>query len=199
MISRRSSSTSEEENTVEDQSSLRILRWVAKSLIERVEDFKPQEISNSIWAFATLGFGATTTSGQFNTNNEYISLPSDQPELDRKLVSETLLAVAKNSSTRLNRFRPQELNNLAWGFCRLGQYSDEMMTLYEGIGKEILRRHRSFAPQVCAQVDFHLFLLSILSTFELGDRYSRILEQHCGALQLWSILMKLCSRPLLPN
>jgi hypothetical protein len=91
----------------EDQSSLRILRWVAKSLINRVDEFKPQEISNSIWAFATLGFGATTTSVQFNTNNDYISLQSDQPELDKELVSKALLAVAKNAITRLYRFRPQ--------------------------------------------------------------------------------------------
>ena len=127
---------------------MRILRWVARALIERVEDFKPQEISNSVWAFATLGFGATTVTNQFNTNNDYISLLSDQPEQDRKLVSEALLVVAKNARTRLNRFRPQELNNMVWGFCRLGHYSDEMMTLYEGVGQELIKRHRYFAPQV---------------------------------------------------
>ncbi len=143
-----SEDSSSRDMSTEDQSSLRILRWVAKSLCERVDDFKPQEISNSIWAFATLGFGATSSPSQFNTNNEYISLPSDQPEADRKLVSETLLIVAKNASGRLHRFRPQELNNLAWGFCRLGHYSEEMKRLYEGVGQEIIKRHRFFAPQV---------------------------------------------------
>ncbi len=145
LISKRSSDT---ENHNEDQASLRILRWVAKSLIERVEDFKPQEISNSIWAFATLGFGATTTTGQFNTNNEYISLPSEQPVFDRQLVSETLLVVARSSKMRLHRFRPQELNNLVWGYCRLGQYTDEMRMLFAGVGQEILKRRRQFSPQV---------------------------------------------------
>jgi len=154
LISKRNSNQTDEENSEEDQSAIRILRWVAKSLIERIEDFKPQEISNSIWAFATLGFGATTSTGQFNTNNEYISLPSSQPELDRKLVSEALLVVAKNAKSRLNRFRPQELNNMVWGYCRLGHYTDEMMKLYEGVGQEILQRHRQFAPQVRVHVLF---------------------------------------------
>lgn len=160
LISKRSSDRSEEDSRKEDQSSLRILRWVAKALIDRIEDFKPQEISNSIWAFATLGFGATTTTGQFNTNNEYISLPSDQPEFDRQLVSETLLVVAKNAKNRLNRFRPQELNNLVWGYCRLGQYSDEMTSLFKGVGQELLKRHRQFAPQVCwIIITFHFPLI----------------------------------------
>lgn len=107
LVSKRTRDSTGEMTKEEDQSSLRILRWVAKSLINRVDEFKPQEISNSIWAFATLGFGATTTSVQFNTNNDYISLQSDQPELDKELVSKALLAVAKNAITRLYRFRPQ--------------------------------------------------------------------------------------------
>ncbi len=107
LISRRDSDTPAMDIQIEDQSALHILRWVAKSLKERVEDFKPQEISNSAWAFATLGFGATPIMGQFNTNNEYISLLTDQPDEDRKLVTETMLVVAKNAITRLHRFRPQ--------------------------------------------------------------------------------------------
>lgn len=114
LIARRESNISEEEKMVEDQSALEILRWVAKSLIERIEDFKPQEISNSAWAFATLGFGAAPIIGQFNTNNEYISLPTDQPDEDRKLVTETMLIVAKNAKTRLHRFRPQVSMNYVY-------------------------------------------------------------------------------------
>ncbi len=107
LISRRDSDSLAEENQIEDESALYILRWVAKSLKERVADFKSQEISNSAWAFATLGFGAAPIIGQFNTNNEYISLPTDQPDEDRKLVTETMEIIAKNAITRLHRFRPQ--------------------------------------------------------------------------------------------
>ena len=105
-------------------------------------------VSNSIWAFATIGFGAAQTSIQFNTNNEYICLPSDQAEEDRLLVTNTLDIVAKSAMERLPRFRPQELNNLAWGFCRLGHHNALMDELFDGIGKELMRRHHYFKPQV---------------------------------------------------
>jgi len=147
LISKRGSETEDDDNTVEDQSALRILRWVAKSLNGRVNDFKPQEISNSVWAFATLGFGATTSANQLNTNNDYISLPSNQLDQDRELVAQSLQTIAINASSRLHRFRPQELNNLAWGFCRLGHHSDDMRLLFEGIGQQIVQRHYQFAPQ----------------------------------------------------
>lgn len=134
-------------NRVEDEAVVRIMRWVAKSLEERVEMFKPQEVSNSIWAWATVGFGATTSNIQFNTNNDYISIRSDEPNQDKELVKRTLDIVAENALLRLHRFRPQELNNLAWGFCRLGHSGPSLNALFRGIGQELLKRHFYFAPQ----------------------------------------------------
>ena len=42
LLSKRKSDPSAN-NQIEDDAALRILRWVAKSLEERVDDFKPQE------------------------------------------------------------------------------------------------------------------------------------------------------------
>eukprot|EP00557_Chaetoceros_sp_GSL56_P007928 CAMPEP_0176489526 /NCGR_PEP_ID=MMETSP0200_2-20121128/7338_1 /TAXON_ID=947934 /ORGANISM="Chaetoceros sp., Strain GSL56" /LENGTH=1134 /DNA_ID=CAMNT_0017886679 /DNA_START=321 /DNA_END=3722 /DNA_ORIENTATION=+ len=131
----------------ENQAALRILRWVAKSIEERVEEFKPQEISNSVWAFATVGFGISSSAVQLNTNNEYIYLESDSEEADRVLVSRVLNIVADSSMNRLHRFRPQELNNLAWGICRLGCNGGKMDQLFEGVGQELMKRHSYFKPQ----------------------------------------------------
>jgi hypothetical protein len=143
-----STSDLDNETQVEDDAALRTLRWVAKSLQERADDFKPQELSNSIWAFATVGFGASTPSDKYvNTNNDNICLPSDQPDLDRKLVERASEVVAKSAVKRLYRFRPQELNNLAWGLCRLGFSDGSFRQLFEGIGQEIIKRHHQFAPQ----------------------------------------------------
>jgi len=37
-----------------------------------------------------------------------------------------------------SKFHPQELNNLAWGFSRLGHYgSDRFNKLFQGIGIEL--------------------------------------------------------------
>jgi len=131
----------------ENEGAVTLFRWVAKSLQERIEFFKPQEISNTIWAFATVGFGASLSIN--NVNNEVI-LGLDQPDDDRRLVQNTLEVVAKNAVKRLHSFRPQELNNLSWGFCRLGHYDKNYAAhreLMEGIGKEILRRNHQFSPQ----------------------------------------------------
>ena len=56
---------------------------------------------------------------QNNGSNELI-LGFNQPESDRKLIARTINAVVKSSMQRLQKFRPQELNNLSWWICRLG-------------------------------------------------------------------------------
>lgn len=83
-----------------------------------------------------------------NTNNDYVSLQSDRISEDRELVTRILDVVAKSAMERLPRFRPQELNNLSWGFCRLGHHGDTMDILFNGIGQELLKRHYYFKPQV---------------------------------------------------
>lgn len=100
-----------------------------------------------MWAFATVGFGISSNLVQLNTNNEYIYLQSDTEEEDRALVSRVLDIVADDAMNRLPRFRPQELNNLAWGICRLGCHGEKMNELFEGIGQELLKRHSYFKPQ----------------------------------------------------
>lgn len=101
-------------------------------------------MSNSIWAFATVGFGATIQ----NTGNNDLILGFNQPEDDRELIARTLDAVVKSSIPRLHKFRPQELNNLSWGICRLGHYNSDYRELLEGIAREIMKRKHQFAPQV---------------------------------------------------
>jgi hypothetical protein len=68
-------------------------------------------------------------------------------EEDRALVYKVLNIVAESSMNRLPRFRPQELNNLAWGICRLGCQGERIDFLFEGIGQELLKRHAYFKPQ----------------------------------------------------
>ena len=107
-------------------------------------------MSNSIWAFATVKFGVNPVSAQFDDTG----MKTDKLREDSKLVGETLEVVAKSSLKRLHRFRPQELNNLTWGFCKLGHYGGLMMELFEGVGGQVLRRHRHFSCQVGFSVQF---------------------------------------------
>ena len=112
-------------------------------------------VSNSIWAFATVGFGTHSCKVQNSGNNELI-LGFNQPDEDRELIARTLDVVVKSSLPRLHKFRPQELNNLSWGICRLGHYNSDYRELLKGIAQEIIKRKHQFAPQVRHFRLFHL-------------------------------------------
>ena len=129
----------------EEDAVLRILRIVASALEERVEEFKPQEISNTLWSFSTVGFGSVDT--QSHPSNGYIFLKSDRHEEDKAQVAHTLDIVSASASQRMNRFRTQELNNLGWSYARLGHRGEASDEIYRGIGNEILRRSHQFDPQ----------------------------------------------------
>jgi len=129
----------------EEDAVLRIFRVVASALEQRVDDFKPQEIANSLWAFATVGFGSIDT--QSHPSNGYIFLKSDRHEDDKAQVAHVLDIVSASASQRMNRFRTQELNNLAWAYARLGHRGKASEEVFRGIGNEILRRSHQFDPQ----------------------------------------------------
>lgn len=42
---------------------------------------------------------------------------------------------------------PPELNNMAWGFARLGHRSERADKLFSGVAKELIRRTWQFKPQ----------------------------------------------------
>jgi hypothetical protein len=131
---------------VEDDGIVRNLRWVAKSLVEHVGFFKPQELSNSVWAFSTVGFGYDESCGT-NSHNDYVHVATDDPVGDKAIIFEALEVIAENALTRLDKFKAQELNNLAWGFARLGHRSEQAEKLFVGVAKELSQRTWQFKPQ----------------------------------------------------
>ena len=130
----------------EEDGIVRILRWVAKDIIQRVDSYKPQEISNSVWAFSTVGFGYDESCG-INAHNDYVHVATDDPVGDKELVYETLEVIAENALTRLHNFKAQELNNLAWGFTRLGHRTERTEKLLAGVGEQLTQRTWQFKPQ----------------------------------------------------
>lgn len=132
---------------MEDDGIVRILRWVAKVITERTKDFKPQELSNSVWAFSTIGFGYDESCGT-NAHNDYVHVMSDAPLEDKTLVFTTLETIAENALPRLGKFKAQELNNLAWGFARLGHRTERSEQSFRGVGEELKQRGWQFKRQV---------------------------------------------------
>eukprot|EP00804_Cyclotella_cryptica_P031368 CCRYP_012184-RH/>CCRYP_012184-RH protein AED:0.21 eAED:0.21 QI:390/1/1/1/0.8/0.66/6/200/821 len=133
-------------DVVEDDAVVRILRWVAKNIQQRVDEYKPQELSNTVWACATLGFGYDESSGT-NAHNDYVHVASDSPMEDKELMYDTLETIAENALSRLEKFKAQELNNLAWGFARLGHRTLKADKLFKGIAGELSQRVHQFKPQ----------------------------------------------------
>ena len=118
-----------------DLTVLRILRHVARQLIVRANQFKSQELTNSLWALATLGFGVVETETAMKmTMNEYVFLKSNDMEGDKDLMTRAVDAAAKSALPRLETFREMELNNLAYALARLEK--KDQPQLLEGIGKQ---------------------------------------------------------------
>jgi len=136
-------SNKSERSPEEDACALTILREVAKALTVRADECKSQEIANSCWSLATLGFGEMETTA--SSQNDYIYLKSGDLEGDRRLMEKALHAVAKSVLPRLNEFRSQELNNLSWAYARLGR--TECTDLYAAIGREFSNPRRVVTGQ----------------------------------------------------
>ena len=181
-----------EGDSAEDGAVVRILRRVGSSLIDRVVEFKPQEISNTVWAMATVGFGSLDSSS--NPYNGYIFLKSDMDRADKEMVATIVDVVARNAVGRLHKFRPQELNNLVWGLARLGHWDDVTMALFHGVGREILRRGRFFSPQdltTClwsfATMEYFDEEVYMAAASKLNRRHASSFRPQEASNCLWSI------------
>ena len=74
---------------MEDDGIVRNLHWVVRSLVDNVDYFKPQELSNNVWAFSTFGFGYNEACST-NSHNDYIHVGTDDPVANKAPVFEVL-------------------------------------------------------------------------------------------------------------
>ena len=118
-----------------------------------MRDFKPQELSNTAWAFATAGYAAPTlfdaigkeAAGRVrdfkpqelaNTAWSFATAGHAAPAL--------FDAIGMEAIGRVGEFKPQELSNTALAFAKAGHAAP---TLFDAIGTEAARRVRDFKPQ----------------------------------------------------
>jgi RAP domain len=143
----------------EQFSALSILRCIARSVINRTADgFRTQELSNTAWAAATLGFGINQGQGTSVLNN-YLVLKSDSPYDDTQLMVEMIDAIVDSALKQLPRFWSQELNNLAWALARLlsdnnnvasivsSEFRSKIFSLLRGIALQLADPRRSINSQ----------------------------------------------------
>jgi hypothetical protein len=166
---------------VETMAVHRILRRVVSVIKENPDAFKSQEVSNTMWACSTTNFWSTK------------AIPRPEGISDAILMAETLASVAKSAEKRLDRFLPQELNNLSWSYARLmepmgARYSsktdDELMQkyfdnltiakeettkLFRSLGQQIIERKERFAPQ---DVGTTVWAYATLGYYSSQEEYS---------------------------
>ena len=160
----------------EQRAALTILRHVIQSVIRRnAEGFRTQELSNTAWATATLGFGINQGQ-ETSVMNNYLVMQSDSPEEDTKLMVDMMYAIADSAMRQLPRFWSQELNNLAWAVARLlsdnnnlssisnTEFETRITSLLRGIASQLADPRRSVNSQ-----DIGTTLWS-LATLEFCDK-----------------------------
>ena len=75
-----------------------------------------------------------------SSQNNYVILASDDPEGDQILVQQAVDAVLECALPKIEYFKSQELNNLAWSLARLGR--KDATTVLEAIGQELWHGRR---------------------------------------------------------
>ena len=143
----------------EEKSAFQIIREISGELLRRIDAFKPQEVSNTLWAMATIGFA--------DPESPHTILPDDTI-----LLKEVFQKSAVDALPRLRRFSPQELNCMGWAYARLNaERTPEIDNLFAGIEEEVKHRIRFFSPQVnfmhCACIIVFRCLLFKTHKFDL--------------------------------
>ena len=75
------------------------MQAVAGQVVLRMEEFNPQDLTSTIWAFATLGVK----------------------------VEELLRAAARQAVWRMGEFTPKDVTNTMWGYATLAVKDDEIL------------------------------------------------------------------------
>ncbi len=155
----------------EDQAALSIIRSAALYITRKgTATFKSQELSNSAWAMATMGFGIGPSIAEpsVNSNSNYVVLGSGDPEGDCEMMRDALLEIVRSSIPLLPRFRAQELNNLAWSIARLvdGDFvksQPHLQLVLDGIGQQLSNERRFITSQDIGTTLWSLATLEVVN------------------------------------
>jgi hypothetical protein len=136
----------------EDEKSL--LDELKNAARESVAKFKPQEIANILWAFATLGIE------------------------DEKLFSIFANVIGKR---KLSFFKPQEIANILWAFATLGIKDKK---LFDDFANEIKKRNlSSFNPQDFANILWAFATLGIKDKKLFDDFANEIKKRNLSSFK----------------
>lgn len=136
----------------EESSALSILRVASRTILKEdnrlLGSMKSQELSNTLWGLATLGFGRPPSALLNNVNN-YIILKGEEGEEDAQLANGMVKGILTAASPIIHKFRSQELNNIVWSLARLVDDTsvDPISEILEMICLELQKPRRKLDAQ----------------------------------------------------
>ncbi|KAJ1639504.1 hypothetical protein T492DRAFT_608022 [Pavlovales sp. CCMP2436] len=166
----------------------RFFNAIACESEQRIGSFRPQNLANTAWAFATLGmpdprfFEAIARESEqristfkpqelANTAWAFATLGMRAPRLFN--------AIAHESEHRIGSFEPQNLANTAWAFATLGVRAPQ---LFEAIARESELRVSSLNPQELANTAWAFATLGTPAP-RLFDAIASESEQRIGSFK----------------
>jgi len=134
-----------------EKAALDIMRAGCRFIISRrAEWFKTQELSNSAWSMATVGFGISETEKAVNNRNNYVILSTDDHDGDMALKDETMELILNASVELKQRFRAQEINNFAWSVSRLTDL-DDAQNVTDRVADIVMELRKRRHPRLTSQ------------------------------------------------
>jgi RAP domain len=144
-----------------------LFKAIAKAAQVRINDFNPQALSNTAWAFATSNheapslFDAIARAAQVRINDfdpralsnmawSFATLNHGAPTL--------LDAIANAAQVQINEFNPQDLANTAWAFATLNHGAP---TLLDAIANAAQVQINEFKPQTLANMAWSFAVFNI--------------------------------------
>ncbi|KAI3429562.1 hypothetical protein D9Q98_005650 [Chlorella vulgaris] len=151
--------------TVDYDLGSRTLMCIAEALVSRADLCNPQEVSNSVWAFAKLSC------------------------YDGKLME----AMAAEATRSINNFSQQNLANLAWAFSKLAHCDEPLMAAVggraEALVKDLNLQHCTILIWSYCRLKWSTPTLIPALVAELK---SRMAEAQFNQQQLCNVLWSLC-------
>ncbi|KAJ1625773.1 hypothetical protein T492DRAFT_597293 [Pavlovales sp. CCMP2436] len=150
---------------------------------QRISSFKPQELTDAAWAFATLGvpaprlfeaiareseqrIGSFEAQGIANIAWAFATHGIPAPRLFE--------AIARESEQRIGNFNAQGLANTAWAFATLGTPAPQ---LFEAIARDSAQRVGDFNAKSLANTAWAFATLGVPAS-QLFDAIARVSEQR---------------------
>jgi len=123
------------------------------ALARSLNNFGPQELANTAWAFATAGHAAPSLFDAIGRESAGRVCEFKSQELSNTAwafataghAAPALFdAIAVQAASHVRDFNPQNISNTAWAFATAGQAAP---ALFDAIGREAAGRVRDFKPQ----------------------------------------------------